>query len=54
MPTIAIDATYALDPNPSGIAVYSRKLIQSLAELETVHGFLVCDRLSRRQDGMIR
>jgi glycosyltransferase involved in cell wall biosynthesis len=47
MSTIAIDATYALDPNPSGIAVYSRRLIESLAELETPHRFLVCYRLSR-------
>ncbi len=47
MPTIAIDATYALDANPSGIAVYSRRLIESLAELETAHRFLLCYRLSR-------
>ncbi|HUU13979.1 MAG TPA: glycosyltransferase family 1 protein [Terriglobia bacterium] len=47
MPAIAIDATYALDPNPSGIAVYSRKLIESLAGLETPHRFLLCYRLSR-------
>jgi glycosyltransferase involved in cell wall biosynthesis len=47
MSTIAIDATYALDPKPSGIAVYSRRLIESLAELETPHHFLVCYRLSR-------
>ncbi len=47
MPSIAIDATYALDANPSGIAVYSRKLIESLAGLETPHHFLLCYRLSR-------
>jgi O-antigen biosynthesis alpha-1,2-mannosyltransferase len=47
MPTIAIDATYVLGPKPSGIAVYSRKLIESLAGLETPHRFLLCLRLSR-------
>jgi len=47
MPSIAIDATYAVDPEPSGIAVYSRKLIESLAGLETPHRFLLCYRLSR-------
>jgi glycosyltransferase involved in cell wall biosynthesis len=47
MPTVAIDATYVLDPQPSGISVYSRRLIESLAELESPHRFLVCYRLSR-------
>jgi glycosyltransferase involved in cell wall biosynthesis len=47
MSTIAIDATYAVDPNPSGVAVYSRKLIESLAGLETAYRFLLCYRLSR-------
>jgi glycosyltransferase involved in cell wall biosynthesis len=47
MGTIAIDATYTVDPEPSGIAVYSRRLIESLAGLETPHRFLICYRLSR-------
>jgi glycosyltransferase involved in cell wall biosynthesis len=47
MATIAIDATYTVDPEPHGIAVYSRRLVESLAELETAHRFLLCYRLSR-------
>jgi glycosyltransferase involved in cell wall biosynthesis len=47
MGTIAIDATYTVDPEPSGIAVYSRRLIESLAGLQTSHRFLICYRLSR-------
>lgn len=45
--TIALDATYTLERQPSGIAVYSRKLIEALAELESPHQFLLCYRLSR-------
>jgi glycosyltransferase involved in cell wall biosynthesis len=44
---IAIDATYVLDSQPSGVSVYSRRLIESLAEVESAHTFLVCYRLSR-------
>jgi len=47
MSTIALDATYAVEPQPSGIAVYSRHLIEALAEIETHHRFLLCYRLSR-------
>jgi O-antigen biosynthesis alpha-1,2-mannosyltransferase len=47
MATIALDATYSLGPQPSGIAVYSRRLIESLAGLESPHRFFVCYRLSR-------
>jgi len=47
MATIALDATYTVDPQPSGMAVYSRRLIESLATLETPHRFLLCYRLSR-------
>jgi glycosyltransferase involved in cell wall biosynthesis len=47
MSTIGLDATYAVEPEPSGMAVYSRKLIEALAELETPHRFLLCYRLSR-------
>jgi glycosyltransferase involved in cell wall biosynthesis len=47
MSTIGLDATYTVEPEPSGIAVYSRKLIEALAGLETPHRFLLCYRLSR-------
>jgi O-antigen biosynthesis alpha-1,2-mannosyltransferase len=47
MATIGLDATYTVDSQPSGIAVYSRRLIESLATLETPHRFLLCYRLSR-------
>jgi len=47
MSTIALDATYSIDPEPAGISVYSRRLIESLLDLETQHQFLVCYRLSR-------
>jgi glycosyltransferase involved in cell wall biosynthesis len=47
MGTIALDATYTVDFEPSGIAVYSRRLIESLATLETPHRFLICYRISR-------
>jgi glycosyltransferase involved in cell wall biosynthesis len=47
MATIGLDATYTVEPQPSGVAVYSRKLIEALATLETPHRFLLCYRLSR-------
>ena len=47
MASIALDATYTLERLPSGVAVYSRRLIESLLKLETPHRFLVCYRLSR-------
>jgi glycosyltransferase involved in cell wall biosynthesis len=47
MATIALDATYTVDPQPSGITVYSRELVRNLAELDTQHRFLICYRLSR-------
>src|SRR5271157_3396903 len=47
MATIGLDATYTVEPKPSGVAVYSRKLIEALATLETPHRFLLCYRLSR-------
>lgn len=56
MSTIAVDATYVLDPQPSGVSVYSRRLIESLAILESPHQFLACYRLSRwkRRDQVLR
>jgi O-antigen biosynthesis alpha-1,2-mannosyltransferase len=47
MATIALDATYAVGPQPSGVAVYCRRLIESLAEIECEHRYLLCYRLSR-------
>jgi glycosyltransferase involved in cell wall biosynthesis len=47
MATIGLDATYTVEPVQSGIAVYSRKLIEALARIETPHRFLLCYRLSR-------
>ncbi len=50
MATIAIDATYIVDPQPSGISTYSRRLIETLATLESRHRFLICYRLSRLRE----
>jgi len=47
MACIALDATYTVDPEPSGVSVYSRRLIETLATLESPHRFLLCYRLSR-------
>jgi len=47
MATIALDATYSVDPQPTGIGVYSHRLIETLLTLETPHRFLLGYRLSR-------
>ena len=47
MATIALDATYSVDPEPTGIAVYSKRLVETLLELDSPHRFLLCYRLSR-------
>lgn len=47
MARIALDATYVVDPYPSGVSTYSRRLIETLATLESPHRFLICYRLSR-------
>jgi len=49
MATIGLDATYLVDPLPTGVGVYSRQLIKALATLDTEHRFLLCYRLSRFQ-----
>lgn len=41
---IALDATYSVDPQPSGIAVYSRELLRGLAALYPQDEFLHCYR----------
>jgi glycosyltransferase involved in cell wall biosynthesis len=47
MARIAIDATYVVDTRPTGTSAYSRRLIESLAQLGAEHDFSVCYRLSR-------
>jgi len=56
MSTIAVDATYSVDPEPTGIAVYSRRLVESMLQLPMEHRLLVCYRLSRwkRRKGFLR
>lgn len=41
---IALDATYSVDPHPSGIAVYSRELLSGLAETHPEDEFFFCYR----------
>ena len=47
MATIALDATYTVGAQPSGVAIYCRRLIECLAEIECEHHYLLCYRLSR-------
>lgn len=47
MPTIAIDATYATDLRPTGVSVYSRRLIESLASMASPYRFRIGYRFSR-------
>jgi len=47
MATIALDATYTVGPQPSGVAIYCRRLMECLAEIECEHHYLLCYRLSR-------
>ena len=44
---VALDATYSVDPQPSGIAVYSRQLLNELARLYPEHDFFHCYRLKQ-------
>ncbi len=41
---IALDATYSVDPNPSGIAIYSREILNGLAAEHPEDRFLHCYR----------
>jgi glycosyltransferase involved in cell wall biosynthesis len=41
---IALDATYSVDPQPSGIAVYSRELLSGLAQTHPHDEFFFCYR----------
>ncbi len=47
MATIALDATYTIDSNPTGVGMFSLRLIEALLALRTGHRFLLCYRLSR-------
>ncbi len=47
MARIALDASYIFDRHPTGIATYSRRLIECLGELESPHRFQLAYRLSR-------
>lgn len=44
---IALDATYSVDPHPSGIAVYSRELATGLAAAHPEDEFLHCYRVKQ-------
>lgn len=44
---IALDATYSVDPHPSGIAIYSRELLTGLAHSYPQDEFLHCYRLKQ-------
>src|SRR5581483_4682490 len=44
---IALDATYSVDPHPSGIAVYSRELLDGLAAAHREDQFLHCYRIKQ-------
>ncbi len=47
MATIAIDASFIFDAYPTGIATYSRRLIESLAGIPSRHRFRIAYRFSR-------
>jgi glycosyltransferase involved in cell wall biosynthesis len=47
MSRIGIDASYIFDSYPTGTARYSRRLIESLAEIDSGHEFSLCYRVSR-------
>ena len=47
MASIGLDASYVFGAYPTGSATYSRRLIESLAELDTSHNFQICYRMSR-------
>jgi glycosyltransferase involved in cell wall biosynthesis len=46
---IALDATYSVDPQPSGIAVYSKEILNGLAGSYPTDEFLHCFRLKQFQ-----
>lgn len=44
---VALDATYSVDPHPSGIAIYSRELVSGLANTFPDDEFLHCYRVKQ-------
>jgi glycosyltransferase involved in cell wall biosynthesis len=44
---ISLDATYSVDPHPSGVAVYSREILDGLARLHAEHEYLHCYRIKQ-------
>jgi glycosyltransferase involved in cell wall biosynthesis len=44
---IALDATYSVDPHPTGIAVYSQELIAGLAQAYSEDEYLCCYRVKQ-------
>ena len=44
---IALDATYSVDPHPSGIAIYSQEIMRGLAALHETDEFFHCYRLKQ-------
>jgi glycosyltransferase involved in cell wall biosynthesis len=44
---VALDATYSVDPQPSGIAVYSNQMLSGLAEAYPQHHFRYCYRIKQ-------
>ncbi len=49
---IALDATYSVDPHPSGIAIYSRELLTGLAHTYPQDEFLHCYRLKQFRNAL--
>ena len=47
---IALDATYSLDPSPSGVAIYSREILYGLANAHPETEFAFCYRPHRFRD----
>lgn len=47
MTSIALDATYTVDREPTGVTAYGRGLIEALATVDRNYQFLLCYRLSR-------
>lgn len=50
---IALDATYSIDRHPSGIAVYSREMLEGLAREHPADSFLHCYRLKQFRNASV-
>jgi glycosyltransferase involved in cell wall biosynthesis len=51
---IALDATYASDPNPTGVGIYSRHILEGLSEEYTSDLFLHCVRFRHFRKNFFR